>query len=170
MVGTAPLSPYPEGIIPPNHLSQRGYYSQGVYIVGNYARGFASFLSGSQLTPWRDIFFRVRETLCVVLWPYVTPRNPTAGQNDLRMKSFRAGSSPFFLWPLMLDGFRAVLTGQKPTATPRKKSEAASPALHSTSKRKSVDWNGYLYTYTPRQPSPRIPRQNYCAEKTPVFQ
>ena len=58
---------YPEGIVPPNHLSQGGTIPGGISI-GNYARGFSSFLKGSQVTPWRDIFFRVRETLCVVLW------------------------------------------------------------------------------------------------------
>ena len=39
-------------------------------------QAFLTFLSGSQLTPWRNIFLRVRETLCGVLWLYVTLRKP----------------------------------------------------------------------------------------------
>ena len=35
---------YPRGTIP------------GEYTYSNYAPGFAGFLTGSQVTPWRDIF------------------------------------------------------------------------------------------------------------------
>lgn len=48
---------YPRGTIP-----REGY-------VGNYAPDFATFLSDSQWTPWRDILFRMRETFCIVCRP-----------------------------------------------------------------------------------------------------
>ena len=54
----------------------KGYYSQTVYPYSNYAPGFFTFLKGSQLTPWRDIFFRVCETW---LFGQRHMRNPTVG-------------------------------------------------------------------------------------------
>ena len=53
-------------------------------------QAFSTFLKGSQLTPWRDIFFRVCESSSRRSLANVTMRNPTTDQNDLWMKSYEA--------------------------------------------------------------------------------
>ena len=40
-------------------------------MIGNCARGVAGFLSVSQLPPWREYIFRVRETFRVILGPLI---------------------------------------------------------------------------------------------------
>ena len=56
------------------------------------------------------------------------------------MKSFPVGSSPFFFWPLMLDGFQAVLTGREPTSDPKEKVGAATRP--SARRARGIAWIG----------------------------
>jgi hypothetical protein len=76
------------------------------------------------------------------------------------MKSFGAGSSPFFFWASMLDGFQAVLIGRSTRTTPRKRSERYLQPSTLRVKRKSADWNGTSIPILHADPLPAFPEES----------
>ena len=160
-------------VFTPRELSRQTIYPRGGLSpegvsIGNYAPGFSSFLSGSQLTPWRDIFLRVRETLSRRSLANVTLRNPTAGQDDLRMKSF---GQALLLFPLAVDARRLPSRPDRPEPTndPRKKSERHLRPFTLRVKRNSVDRNGTSIPILHDNPPSAYPRENYCAGNSSLF-
>ena len=116
--------------------SQGCYYPQGVYpYPGNYAPGFFTFLQGSRLTPWRDIFFRV----CEKLFANFTMRNPE--QDDLYMKS---STSPSFASPWCCARWLPIALRSKPTGDPKEKVGGAASVRPLDGEEEEKEWRGGL--------------------------